>query len=184
MRSQVQVLAGPPLFSQLRGLTRLGRWRSLLAWAASGPRALRTAEPRDLPEWATRDPGQSQRAPIVVATGSAPGHGRPDAGKHGPDDLRSHAADGVHRARTLFLDRRAILARNQRVPGRPGGRTGPAARAPPTTTASSSPTSPLAQHGPRRLRGPSSGSDMVSTLHPEIGERCRPVIDDLCHHAI
>jgi hypothetical protein len=71
MRSQVQVLAGPPLFSQLRGLTRLGRWRSLLAWAAPGPRALRTVEPRDLPERATRGPGRSQRAPIVVATGSA-----------------------------------------------------------------------------------------------------------------
>jgi hypothetical protein len=25
---------------------------------------------------------------------------------------------------------------------------------------------------------------VVPTLHPEIGERCRPVIDDLCHHAI
>jgi hypothetical protein len=34
----------------------------------------------------------------------SPAHGRPDAGKHGPDDLRSHAADGVHSARTLFLD--------------------------------------------------------------------------------
>jgi hypothetical protein len=71
MRSQVQVLAGPPRFSQLRAPTRLGRWRSLLAWAAPGPRALRTVEPRDLPERATRGPGRSQRAPIVVATGSA-----------------------------------------------------------------------------------------------------------------
>jgi hypothetical protein len=25
---------------------------------------------------------------------------------------------------------------------------------------------------------------VVPTLHPEIGERCRPVIDDLCHHVI
>jgi hypothetical protein len=71
MRSQVQVLAGPPLFSQLRGLTRLGRWRSLLPWAAPGPRALWTVEPRGLPERATRGPGPSLRAPIVVATGLA-----------------------------------------------------------------------------------------------------------------
>jgi hypothetical protein len=28
----------------------------------------------------------------------SPAHGRPDAGKHDPDDLRSHAADGVHSA--------------------------------------------------------------------------------------
>jgi hypothetical protein len=55
MRSQVQVLAGPPLFSQLRGLTRLGRWRLLPAWAAVGPRALRTVEPKDPAR--TGDPG-------------------------------------------------------------------------------------------------------------------------------
>jgi hypothetical protein len=72
MKSQVQVLAGPPLFSQLRGLTRLARWRSLLAWAAPGPRPLfAPSGPRGLPERATRSPGRSQRAPIVVATGSA-----------------------------------------------------------------------------------------------------------------
>jgi hypothetical protein len=38
MTSQVQVLAGPPLFSQLRGLMPPGRFRSLPAWAAVGPR--------------------------------------------------------------------------------------------------------------------------------------------------
>jgi hypothetical protein len=67
-------------------------------------------------------------------------------------------------ARTLFPDRRAILARNRRVSGRPGGRTWPAARAPATTTVRSSPTSRLAQHGLRRLCAPthsrkSSGAD-------------------------
>jgi len=153
MRSQVQVLAGPPLFSQLRGLTRPGRWRSLLAWAAPGPRPPPLLSPGTSRSRRPGSPGRSQRAPIVVAT-DQPRSWSADAGKHDPDDLRSHTADGVHSARTLFLDRQAILARNRRVPGRPGDRTGLAARAPPTTTARSSPTSPLAQHGSRRLSGP------------------------------
>jgi hypothetical protein len=55
MRSQVQVLAGPLLFSQLRALPPPGRFRSLPAWAAVGPRALRAVEPKDRP--GAGDPG-------------------------------------------------------------------------------------------------------------------------------
>ena len=72
MRSQVQVLAGPPLFSQLRALPPLGRSHPLPAWAASGPHALRAVAPKALPEQATQRPS----------------HGRPRAGDHVPDDLR------------------------------------------------------------------------------------------------
>jgi hypothetical protein len=46
MRSQVQVLAGPPLFSQLRALPPPGRSHPLPAWAASGPHAPGQSRPR------------------------------------------------------------------------------------------------------------------------------------------
>ena len=153
MRSQVQVLAGPPLFSQLRGLRRLGRWCSLPSWAAPGPRALRTVEPgtsrSGRPGAQVDHNGNRSWSPPVQ-----PRSWSPDVGKHGPDDLRSHAADGAHSARDAVPRPTAILARNRCVPGRPGGRTGPAARAPPTMTPRFSSTSPLAQHGLRRPCGP------------------------------
>jgi hypothetical protein len=157
MRSQVQVLAGPPLFSQLRGLLRPGHSRSLPAWAASGPYALRTIQPKDPPRADAPEPRSITARP---ARGrrlrSSPGHGRLDAGKHA---LTTCAAMlQMSTARMLFPDRRAVLARNRLVPGRPGGRTWPAARVPPTPTARSISMSPLARHGLRRLRGPSSGS--------------------------
>jgi len=156
-RSQVQVLAGPLLFSQLRGLRRLGRWCSLFAWAAPGPRALRTVEP------GTSRSGRP--GPRSITTGTdrgrhrcSLGHGHLMSASMALTTCGAMAQMGMHSARTLLLDRRAVLAGNRRVPGRPGGRTGPAARAPPTTTARSSPMSPLAQHGPRRLRRSGSGS--------------------------
>jgi hypothetical protein len=73
MRSQVKVLAGPPLFSQLRALPPPGRSHPLPAWAAPGPHALRAVALKALPEQATQRPS----------------HGRPHAGDHGPDDLRA-----------------------------------------------------------------------------------------------
>jgi hypothetical protein len=73
MRSQVQVLAGPPLFSQLRALPPPGRSHPLPAWAASGPHAFRAVAPKALPEQATQRPS----------------HDRPHAGDHVPDDLRA-----------------------------------------------------------------------------------------------
>jgi hypothetical protein len=76
MRSQVQVLAGPPLFSQLRALTPPGWSHPLPAWAASGPHALRAVAPKALPEQATQRPS----------------HGRPHAGDHVPDDPRAAMA--------------------------------------------------------------------------------------------
>src|SRR5829696_3851443 len=72
MRSQVQVLAGPPLLSQLTALPPPGRSHPRPAWAAVGPRALRAVAPKALPEQATQRPS----------------HGRPYAGDHVPDDLR------------------------------------------------------------------------------------------------
>jgi hypothetical protein len=79
MRSQVQVLAGPPLFSQLRGLTRPTRSRSLPVWAAVGPHASAPVEPRTLPERATPGPKATtprprgrRRRPAQVMVGLMP----------------------------------------------------------------------------------------------------------------
>jgi hypothetical protein len=131
MKSQVQVLAGPPLFSQLRGLLLQGRPRSLPAWAAVGPQTLQAVEPKDLRIGRPR----AQVHHLSPARGrrlrSSPGHGRPDGGNPAPDNLRAQPCRrGVHRAQTLFLDRRTVLA-SPACPGRPGGRAWPAARAPP-----------------------------------------------------
>jgi hypothetical protein len=67
MRSQVQVLAGPPPSSQVRALPAASRARSLLAWAALGPHA----DPRRHVQWPLRGrpPGRQarRRPPTVVA---------------------------------------------------------------------------------------------------------------------
>ena len=73
MRSQVQVLAGPRLFSQLTVLPLPGQSHPLPAWAAVGPHVLRAVAPKAHPEQATQRPS----------------HGRPPAGDHVPDDLRA-----------------------------------------------------------------------------------------------
>jgi hypothetical protein len=105
MRSQVQVLAGPPLFSQLRGLRRLGRWRSLPSWAAPGPRALRTVEP------GTSRSGRP--GPRSITTGTdrgrhrcSLGHGHLMSASMALTTCGAMAQMGMHSARTLFLDRR------------------------------------------------------------------------------
>jgi hypothetical protein len=143
MRSQVQVLAGPPLFSQLRALPPPGRFRSLPAWAAVGPRALRTVDPKDPP--GAGDPGcrSITTSTIVVTAPVQPGHGRLYRQACPWQPARSHAAGRRMSTRTPLPSRRAILALNRPVPGWPGGRTWPAASAPPTTTARSRPTPPL-----------------------------------------
>jgi hypothetical protein len=143
MRSQVQVLAGPPLFSQLRALPPPGRFRSLPAWAAVGPRALRAVEPKDSP--GAGGPGSRS---ITTSTHRGhrsvqPGHGRLCRQSCLWQPARSHAAGRRMSTRTPLPSRRAILALNRPVPGWPGGRTWPAASAPPTTTAQSRPTPPL-----------------------------------------
>jgi hypothetical protein len=142
MKSQVQVLAGPPVFSQLKGLTRPIRSRSRPAWAAVGPH-----EPRTLPEQATPGPRSTTRAPPVSPPPSSPGHGRPHAANPAPDDLRAAMPQlGVHRAHTC--------SQTDGDPAQPCG-PWPAMRSNPvrcpsasTTTTRSSPTSPL---GPARL---------------------------------
>jgi hypothetical protein len=78
MRSQVQVLAGPPLFSQLRALPPSGRSHPLPAWAAPGPHALLAVTLKALSEQATQRPS----------------HGRPHAGDHVPHGLRAAIAAG------------------------------------------------------------------------------------------
>ena len=73
MRSQVQVLAGPPLFSQFRALPPPGRSHPLPAWGRVG---------------AVRPPRSRAQGP-PRAGHQRPSHGRPHAGDHGPDDLRA-----------------------------------------------------------------------------------------------
>jgi hypothetical protein len=65
MRSQVQVLAGPPLFSQLRALQPSSRSRLLPAWAAVGPRtaAFLTGDPRAQPAHPGRPGGRGWPLP-------------------------------------------------------------------------------------------------------------------------
>jgi hypothetical protein len=138
MRSQVQVLAGPPLFSQLRALPPPGRSYPLPAWAAPGPHALRAVAPKALSEQATQRPS----------------HGRPHAGDHGPHGLRAAMPQVGNLAAYPAPYRRAVPAQPA-PPGRPGGRAWPLAEDLPSTTAK--PTPPLAQHGRRQLRA--SGSD-------------------------
>jgi hypothetical protein len=101
MRSQVQVLASPPLFSQLRGLTCPTRSCSLTAWAAVGPHALRSRRAKDLPERATQGPGLPPRAHSWSPPPSSPGHGRPHAANPAPDGLCAAMPQlGVHSAHT------------------------------------------------------------------------------------
>jgi hypothetical protein len=149
MRSQVQVLAGPPLFSQLRALPPPGRSHPLPAWAASGPHALRAVAPKALSEQATS-------AQVIV---------RPHAGDHVPHDLRaampqvgeprrvpgSLPTSGPCATGSSWSARRSSLAAGRDLS---------------TTTAK--PTPPLAQHGLRQLRA--SGSD---------SGRRQPVVDSV-----
>jgi hypothetical protein len=72
MRSQVQVLAGPPLFSQLRALPLPGRSHPLPCLGRVGAARPPRSRAKALPEQATQRPN----------------HGRPHAGDHVPDDLR------------------------------------------------------------------------------------------------
>jgi hypothetical protein len=71
MRSQVQVLAGPPLFSQLRALSPPGRSHPLPCLGRVGAARPPRSRAKALPEQATQRPN----------------HGRPHAGDHVPDDL-------------------------------------------------------------------------------------------------
>jgi hypothetical protein len=119
-------------------------------------------------------PAQSAAAPRPVAPTALPGprrgrtpsaqsrprptqrpnHGRPHAGDHVPDDLRTAMPQVANLAAYPVPYRRAVPAQPA-PPGRPGGRARPLAEDLPTTTAK--PTPPLAQHGLRQLRA--SGSD-------------------------
>jgi hypothetical protein len=140
MRSQVQVLAGPPLFSQLTALPPPGRSHLLPAWAASGPHALRAVAPRPS---RSRPPSAQVMVGLMPAIMSLTTCAQP---------CRRWANLAAYPA----LYRRAVPAQPA-PPGRPGGRAWPLPEDLPTTTANAKAAPPLAQHGLRQLRG--SGSD-------------------------
>jgi hypothetical protein len=130
MRSQVQVLAGPPLFSQLRELTPPTRLRSLPAWAAAGPPALRTRRAKD-PAGAGDPRAQSTtRAHSWSPPPSSPGHGRP----HAANPALTTRAQSCH---SLGCTARIPAPRPTGDPAQPAcpwpatRSTWPAARAPP-----------------------------------------------------
>jgi hypothetical protein len=138
MRSQVQVLAGPPLFSQLRALPPPGRSHPLPAGAASGPHA--SAQSRSRPS-RSRPPSAQAMVGLVPAIMSL-----------------TTCAQPCRRWANLAADPapyRGAVPAQPAPPGRPGSRAWPLAEDLPTTTAT--PTPPLAQHGLRQLRA--SGSD-------------------------
>jgi hypothetical protein len=143
MKSQVQVLAGPPLFSQLRVLPPPGRSHPLPAWAASGPRALRADAPKA--SW-SRPPSAQVMVGLVPASMSLTTCAQP---------CRRWANLAAYPA-----PYRGAVPAQPAPPGRPGGRAWPLAEDLPATTAK--PTPPLAQHGLRQLGG--LGSDSGQTI--------------------
>jgi hypothetical protein len=125
MRSQVQVLAGPPLFSQLRALPPPGRSHPLPAWAASGPHALRAVASKPS---RSRPPSAQVMVGLITAIMSLRTCAQP---------CRRWANLAAYPAPY----RRAGPA-HPAPPGRPSGRAWPLAETFPTTTAK--PTPPLA----------------------------------------
>jgi hypothetical protein len=138
MRSQVQVLAGPPTIPA--------------GQSAAAPRPV--APTACLGRVGAARPPRSRAQGPLGAGHQRPSHGRPHAGDHGPDDLRA-AMPQVGEPRRVPAPYRRAVPWQPAPPGRPGGRAWPLAEDLPTTTAKATP--PLAQHGLRQLRA--SGSD-------------------------
>jgi hypothetical protein len=141
MRSQVQVLAGPPLFSQLRALPPPDQSHPLPARAAVGPHVLRAVQPKGPP--GAGDPAPrawSASCPAILPLTTC---AQPVAG--GRTSPRTPAPPtGDPRARPAS-------------PGRPDVEPG-RCQPPPTITTRSSSTPPLAQDGLRQLPAPGSDS--------------------------
>jgi hypothetical protein len=168
MRSQVQVLAGPPPSSQVRALQAASRGCPLPAWAALGP----PAYPRRHLQWPLRGrpPGrQARRRPRTVvahpaedashAAGAATSRCSllpcPPRGRRGPHPTRrpGSATDlplttrcRQRRPRPGLLDRRS----SRRRPGSHRGLTRSGGQGRPATS-TWSPTPPP-EHGRRRTR--------------------------------
>jgi hypothetical protein len=157
MRSQVQVLAGPPLFSQLRELTRPTRSRSLPAWAAVGPHVLPTRRAKDPAGAGDPGPRSTTRAPLVVAAVVQP---QVMVGLMPPTLPLTTCAQPCH---SLGCTAGIPAPRPTCDPAQPAcpwpARRSNLARCPSasTTTTRFSPMSLLAQQGLRRLSGPGSG---------------------------